>query len=58
MDITKDYVDDARIAAKNASLTVEFIHADIRDVHFFNEFDVVLNLADGAIGYLENDEKT
>ena len=27
----------------------------MRDVVFQNEFDVVLNLADGAIGYLEND---
>ena len=28
---------------------------DIRDVTFTEEFDLVLNLADGAIGYLENE---
>ena len=43
--------------AQEASLSAEFIHADIRDTNFSNEFDVVLNLADGAIGYLENDEE-
>ena len=55
VDITKDYIDDAKREAQKSSLTVEFIHADIRDISFKNEFDVVLNLADGAIGYLEND---
>lgn len=57
VDITKDYIDDARMSAQKASLNVEFIHSDIRDIHLSNEFDVVLNLADGAIGYLENDEE-
>lgn len=33
----------------------EFIQMDLRDVAFENEFDVVLNMAEGAIGYLEND---
>lgn len=32
----------------------EFIQMDRRDVAFENEFDVVLNMAEGAIGYLEN----
>lgn len=53
VDITKVYVEDAA----EESLNAEFIHADIRDISFHNEFDVVLNLADGAIGYLENDEE-
>lgn len=57
VDITKDYIDDARRAAQKASVAAEFIHADIRDIHFSKEFDVVLNLADGAIGYLENEEE-
>jgi len=56
VDITKDYIEDARREAKSGSLEVEFIQADIRELKFENEFDVVLNLADGAIGYLENDE--
>lgn len=57
VDITKDYIDDAIKTAKENSLTAEFIQSDIRDVDFENEFDVVLNLADGAIGYLETDEE-
>ena len=55
VDITKDYVDDANLNAKNESLNAVFIYCDIREINFSDEFDVVLNLADGAIGYLEND---
>ena len=57
VDITPEYIDDARKTAKAESLNADFINADIRDVRFENEFDVVLNLADGAIGYLETDEE-
>ena len=57
VDITKVYIDDAIKTAKQECLDVCFIHSDIRDIKFTNEFDVVLNLADGAIGYLENDEE-
>ena len=57
VDITSDYINDAIQNAKADGLTVEFINADIRDLNFQNEYDVVLNLADGAIGYLENDDE-
>jgi SAM-dependent methyltransferase len=57
VDITKDFVKDAKLSAQKDSLSVEFICADIREIAFKNEFDVVLNLADGAVGYLENDEE-
>lgn len=57
VDITPEYIDDAGKTAKTESLSADFINADIRDVRFENEFDVVLNLADGAIGYLETDEE-
>lgn len=57
VDITKDYIDDAIKTAKSSFLDVDFIRADIRDLQYDNEFDVALNLADGAIGYLENDEE-
>jgi 2-polyprenyl-3-methyl-5-hydroxy-6-metoxy-1,4-benzoquinol methylase len=57
VDITKDYIDDAKKTARELSLPVDFICADIRDISFYDEFDVVLSLADGAIGYLENDEE-
>ena len=57
VDITKEYINDAKSSAKNCSLNVEFICSDIRDINFANKFDVVLNLADGAVGYLESDEE-
>ncbi|MDF2944187.1 MAG: hypothetical protein K0S01_3045 [Herbinix sp.] len=57
VDITKDFIDDAIKTADKEFLSAKFINSDIRDVNFENEFDVVLNLADGAIGYLENEEE-
>jgi len=57
VDITKAYVDDALKTASELSLDATFIHADIREIAYQEQFDVVLNLADGAIGYLENDEE-
>jgi SAM-dependent methyltransferase len=56
-DITKAYVDDANESARMNGLNAKFYESDIRDLHLNNEFDVVLNLADGAIGYLENDDE-
>jgi len=57
IDLTMDYIDDALNTAKNEDLNAQFFCSDIRDVQFENEFDVVLNLADGAIGYLEDDSE-
>jgi SAM-dependent methyltransferase len=57
VDITRAYIDDAVNATRGLLPNIEFIHSDIRDISFICEFDVVLNLADGAIGYLENDEE-
>lgn len=58
VDITEDYVKDAKKSARQMKLdNVEFICCDIREVSFVNEFDLALNIADGAIGYLENDEE-
>lgn len=56
VDITADYIEDARCSAAAMRLNnAQFIHSDIRKLQFDSEFDLVLNLADGAIGYLEND---
>jgi 2-polyprenyl-3-methyl-5-hydroxy-6-metoxy-1,4-benzoquinol methylase len=55
VDITPAYVEEARRQARQENLDAEFLCADLRDVAYRNEFDVVLNLADGAIGYLEDD---
>jgi len=57
VDITKEYVEDATAQAACEKLPATFWHRDIREVDFQEEFDVVLNMADGAIGYLENEEE-
>ncbi len=57
VDITAEYIDEACKRAEQEQLKAEFICADLREVSFREEYDVVLNLADGAIGYLENDEE-
>lgn len=58
VDITESYIEDAKKTAKELGLhNTTFICKDIRGVKFENEFDLVLSLADGAIGYLENEEE-
>lgn len=57
VDITPAYIKYATEQAEKEKLNARFICSDIRDVSFENEFDVVLNMADGAVGYLENDEE-
>lgn len=55
VDITPSYIGFAKEEAQKEGLNADFLCCDIRDVRFSHEFDVVLNMADGAIGYLEND---
>lgn len=55
VDITPCYVEDAIQNAALARLPAEFILSDIRDTAFESEFDMVLNMADGAVGYLETE---
>ena len=55
IDITPAYIDYANEQAKKENLNAKFIYQDIRTITFDKEFDVVLNMADGAIGYLEDD---
>ena len=57
VDITKAYIDDAVAEAKRDHLPAQFVLSDIRNVSFTNEFDVVINMADGAIGYLEDEKE-
>jgi SAM-dependent methyltransferase len=58
VDITPDYIAEARRLARTYGLeNTEFVCADLRDATYQGEFDVVLNMADGAIGYLESDEE-
>ncbi|MBP2651321.1 MAG: hypothetical protein H6Q74_2146 [Firmicutes bacterium] len=55
VDITPDYIKEALRISSREKLNANFICTDLRNVSFKNEFDIVLNMADGAIGYLEND---
>src|SRR3954447_541021 len=54
-DISPELLEIARRDAEQAGLEVEFVEADLRDLDFEAEFDIVLSLNDGAIGYLESD---
>jgi SAM-dependent methyltransferase len=55
VDIMPDLIKDAQRITAEENLSAKFICADIREVSFSDEFDVVLNMGEGAIGYLEND---
>jgi SAM-dependent methyltransferase len=54
-DISTDLIEIARREAAEAGLDVSFVRADLRGLDHDAEFDFVLNLNDGAIGYLESD---
>ena len=49
IDITPAYIDYANEQAKKENLNAKFICQDIRTITFDKEFDVVLNMADGAL---------
>ena len=55
VDSTPSYIEFAREEAKREGLHAVFLCQDIREIEFEYAFDVVLSMADGAIGYLEND---
>lgn len=55
VDITPAYIQFAKEAAQKEGLCADFFCQDIREIRFEHEFDVVLSMADGAVGYLEND---
>jgi SAM-dependent methyltransferase len=57
VDISPDLIEIARRDAVEEDLDVDFVLSDLRDLDFDSEFDLVLNLNDGAIGYLESDEE-
>ena len=57
-DISAELIEIAnRDAAAEPDLQVSFVEADLRELNFDAAFDLVLNLNDGAIGYLETDEE-
>ena len=57
VDISPDLLAIAEADAEAESLNASFLAADLRELDFDQEFDLVLNLNDGAIGYFETDEE-
>jgi len=54
-DISPELLEIARRDAEKEGLDVTFVEADLRELDFDAEFDIVLSLNDGAIGYLETE---
>jgi SAM-dependent methyltransferase len=57
VDISPDLLAIAEADAEAESLSATFLAADLRELDFDREFDLVLNLNDGAIGYFETEEE-
>jgi SAM-dependent methyltransferase len=57
VDISPELLEIARRDAEKEGLEASFVEADLRELDFEAEFDIVLSLNDGAIGYLETDEE-
>lgn len=56
-DISPELIEIARREATEQGLEATFLEADLRELAFDAEFDIVLNLNDGAVGYFETDEE-
>jgi SAM-dependent methyltransferase len=57
VDIAADLLEIAGTEAERLGLeNAAFVEADLRSLEYEEEFDVVLNLNDGAIGYFETEE--
>jgi SAM-dependent methyltransferase len=57
VDISTDLLQIAESEAAAQSLDASFVQADLRELDFRDEFDLVLNLNDGAVGYFETEEE-
>lgn len=57
VDIARDLLDIAESDAAGESLEASFVEADLRELDFEDEFDFVLSLNDGAVGYFETEEE-
>jgi SAM-dependent methyltransferase len=56
LDLSTMYLDKARAEADSQNVQVRWIHSDMREIPFENEFDSVINIF-SAFGYLENDDE-
>lgn len=56
IDISEELLEIARREAEAKSLEIEFRQADLRELDISEDFDIVLSLNDGAVGYFESEE--
>lgn len=56
-EISAELIAIANEEASAQGLEATFIEGDLRELDFEDEFDIVLNLNDGAVGYFETDEQ-
>jgi SAM-dependent methyltransferase len=57
VDISAELLEMAERETAEQSLDISFVQADLRELDFEDEFDLVLSLNDGAVGYFETDEE-
>jgi SAM-dependent methyltransferase len=57
LDISEELLEIARQEAEAQSLQISFVQADLRELDLSEEFDLVLSLNDGAVGYFETDDE-
>lgn len=57
VEIGQELVEIANKDAAEQVLEAEFVQGDLRELDYEDEFDIVLNLNDGAVGYFETDEE-
>lgn len=57
IDISEELLEMARREAEAQALEVTFTQADLRELTYQDEFDLVLSLNDGAVGYFETEEE-
>lgn len=55
VDISPDLLEMAEREAADQSLDVTFMQADLRELDLVDDFDIVLSLNDGAVGYFETE---
>jgi SAM-dependent methyltransferase len=53
-DLSDVFLDRARAAANACGVTVDWVHSDMREIPFVDEFDAVINIFT-AFGYFESD---
>ena len=56
-EISSELVAIAKEEAASQNLEATFLEGDLRELDFDGEFDIVLNLNDGAVVYFETDEE-